>query len=387
MMRTGSFVIGSLFGLTIILALLGVIMVLSASQFVFIKAPMENIYQQNVYQFMGKQLMWISCGLASLAFFYMCDFNVWERYARPILLVAIALLALVLTPAGIERNGAQRWLPLGPFLFQPSEFTKIAVILYLSAVWADRPDKLVKVTGVLFPMLLVGAILALILLEPDNSTTFFIGMIALSVWFVAGGRLLHLTPGFIAICSAVAMALYKKPHLWERILAWLYPDQYPDKAYHFLRARDGFAHGGLWGVGLGEGKGQLGFTPEAHTDFIFSIMGEELGFIKCAVVILFFLSIAILGYWIAVRSSNPFGRLAAAGCTTALGLQAAVNLSVVTGLIPTTGISLPFISYGGSSLLVCMAMIGLLMNIGKQSFDVDSRTARTRKSSRAWASV
>lgn len=384
-MRSGSFVISSLFGVTIILSLLGVIMVLSASQFVFIKGPMENIYHKNVYQFMGKQLIWISCGLASLGFFYIFDFNVWERWARVILLIIIFLLALVLTPLGIERGGGQRWLPLGPFFFQPSEFAKIAVILYLSAVWAGRPDKLVKVTGVLFPMLLVGAVLGLILVEPDNSMTFLLGMIALSVWFVAGGRLIHLTPGFITICSAIVIALYKKPYLWERILAWLDPEGHPDKAYHLVRSRAGLAHGGLWGVGLGEGKGQLGFTPEAHTDFIFSIMGEELGFIKCAVVVLFFLGIMIFGYWIAIRCSNPFGRLAAAGCATALGLQAAVNLSVVTGLIPTTGISLPFISYGGSSLVVCMAMIGLLMNIAKQSFDADSVPARSRKKSRGWA--
>lgn len=389
MIRTRSFVIGSLFGLTIVLSLLGVIMVLSASQFVFLKGTMENIYQQNVYQFMGRQLIWISLGLACMGFFYSCDFNVWDRHSRLILLATMVLLVLVLSPLGVTRNGAQRWLPVGSshFLFQPSEFAKLAVILYLSSVWAGRPDRLTSVKGVIFPMLLVGTLLGLILPEPDNSTTFFIGMIALTIWFVAGGRIIHLTPGFLFICTAVAVALYKKPHLWERINAWIDPDKYPNKAYHFLRARDGFAHGGMWGVGLGEGKGQLGFTPEAHTDFIFSIMGEELGFVKCALVILLFLSLALLGYWIAMRCSNPFGRLVAAGCTTALIMQAALNFAVVTGSIPTTGIALPFISYGGSSLLACMAMIGLLMNIAKETFDTENVPARPRKRPRAWAAA
>lgn len=387
MIRTSTFVIGSLFALAIILSLLGVIMVFSASQDVFAKVAMEKIEQQNVYQTMGKQLMWISLGLACMGFFYVCDFNVWDRYSRVIILIVIVLLAVVLSPAGVLRNGARRWVPVGPFQFQPSEFAKLAVILYLSAIWAGRPDRVSSLKGVIFPLLLVGAILTLILLEPNNSTTLFIGMIALTVWFVAGGRLLHLAPGGVVLCVTVAVALYKKPHLWERISAWIHPDQFPDKAYHFLRARDGFAHGGLWGVGLGDGSGQYGFIPEPQTDFIFSIMGEELGFVNCALVIVVFIILTALGYWIAIRCSNPFGRLVAAGCTTALGFQAIFNLAVVTGSIPTTGIALPFISYGGSSLLASMAMVGLLMNIAKESFDADSAPTRPRKRSREWSSA
>lgn len=385
MIRTSTFVIGSLFALAIILSLLGVIMVFSASQGVFANVSMEKIEQQNVYQTMGKQLMWISLGLACLGFFYVCDFNVWDRYSRIIIILVIVLLAIVLTPAGVLRNGARRWVPVGPFQFQPSEFAKLAVILYLSAVWADRPERVASMKGVIFPLLLVGAILGLILLEPNHSTTLFIGMIALSVWFVAGGRLIHLVPGLVAMCMVVAVALYKKPNMWLRISAWIDPDKYPDKAYHFLRARDGFAHGGWWGVGLGEGSGQYGFIPEPQTDFIFSIMGEELGFVNCALVIAVFIALTALGYWIALRCSNPFGRLVAAGCTTALGFQAIFNLAVVTGSIPTTGIALPFISYGGSSLLASMAMVGLLMNIAKESFDAESIPARPRKRTREWS--
>lgn len=388
MIRTSTFVTGSLFALSIVLSLLGVIMVFSASQNVFSQVDMEQITKQNVYQSMGKQLMWISLGLACMGFCYTCDFNKWDRYARIILLLVIVFLALVHTPVGVMRNGARRWLPIGPFQFQPSEFAKLGVILYLSAVWAGRPDRVASVTGVVFPMLLVGVVLGLILMEPNHSTTLFIGVIALTVWFVAGGRLAHLTPGLFLMCGVVGVALYKKPHMWLRISAWLYPDKFPDKAYHFLRARDGFAHGGLWGVGLGDGSGQYGFIPEPQTDFIFSIMGEELGFVSCSLVIVVFMIVTALGFWIAMRCSNPFGRLVAAGCTASLGFQALFNLAVVTGSIPTTGIALPFISYGGSSLLFSMAMVGLLMNIAKESFDAEgSPPPRPRKRTRAWASA
>ena len=386
MIRTGPFVIGSLFFLTIVLVLLGVIMVFSSSQFVFTKGAMENINNSNVYQLMGKQLMGISLGLALLCFFYLCDFNIWERYSRWIMLLAIVLLALVFTKFGVEKKAAYRWLTLGPFRFQPSEFAKIAVILYLSSTWAGRIDRVRSLTKVLFPIMFVGLALGLILIEPNNSTTFFIGMIVLSIWFVAGGRLLHLAPVFIAFCGAILTALYYKPNLFLRIRGWLEPDKYPHTALQFITSRNSFAHGGLWGVGLGEGQGQL-HIPEAHTDYIFSIMGEELGFILCTLVICLYLTLCLLGFWIAMRCSNPFGRLVAVGCTTVLSLQAALNIAVVTGCLPTTGLALPFLSYGRSSLLVSMSLIGLLMNVAKESFDAESASERPAIRRRTWASA
>jgi cell division protein FtsW len=386
MMRTGPFVIGALFFLTIVLVLLGVIVVFSASQYVFTKVALENINNSNVYNNMGKQLMGISLGLALLCFFYLCDFNIWERYSRWIMLLAIVLLALVFPPFGQKINGAYRWLGVGPFRFQPSEFAKIAVILYLSSAWAGRIDRVRSITKVFFPIMFVGMALGLILIEPNNSTTFLIGMIVLSIWFVAGGRLLHLAPVFVAFCCSILTALYYKPNLFLRIKGWLDPDKYPDTALQFITARNSFAHGGLWGVGLGEGQGQF-HIPEAHTDYIFSIMGEELGFVLCALVICLYLALGLLGFWIAMRCSNPFGRLVAVGCTTVLILQATLNIAVVTGCLPTTGLALPFLSYGRSSLLVSMSLVGLLMNVAKESFDAESAPASPDKRRRAWASA
>ena len=365
MIRTGSFVIGSLFILTVSLVLLGVIMVLSSSQFIF-----SHSFRGNVYEYMGRQLIWFSVGLAGLAFFYLCDYNLWERNARWIMLAACLLLALVFSPLGHEVNGGRRWVRLLGFNFQPSDFSKVAVIIYLAAVWADRSEQLASfLKGVFFPMLLVGFSLVMIVLEPDHGTAFFIGLVALVIWFAAGGRLMHMVPMFFVLTTSIIWAIYQKPHLYDRIRAYWHPEIYRDsKYYQVFQSLIGFAHGGWWGVGWGEGVQQLGFTPFPHTDCIFSIMGEELGFVKCSLVLLAYLAIVLFGLGVALHCSNPFGRLLAVGCTTALGLQAGLNIAVVTGSIPTTGVALPLISYGGSSLTITMSMMGLLMSVAKDAY-------------------
>jgi len=298
------------------------------------------------------------------------------------MLFAIVLLALVFSPIGYESGGGRRWIRTPLTNLQPSDFTKIAVIIYLSAVWSDRRERLGSfVRGVLFPMLFVGLALFLILLEPDHSTTFFIGMVAMVIWFAAGGRMLHVAPVFMAMSAGVLVALYHRPNLFKRIFAFLQPENYPDKYYQVRQARTAFAYGEWWGTGLGDGRMQLGSIPDVHTDFIFATMGEELGYVKCAIVLGMFLAMVLLGYWIALKCRNPFGRLLAVGCTSAIGLQAAMNLAVVTGSMPTTGISLPFISYGGSSLLISMSLVGLLISVAKDT--VSAESARGRPGRRA----
>lgn len=366
MIRSGNMAIGTLFLVTVSLALLGIIMILSASQEV-LSNP-----ERNIYGFMGKQVMWFSLGLIGMGFFAVTDFNRWERWARWLLLFNIILLALVLfTPLGNEVNGARRWLRLGMNLGQPSDLTKIAVIFYLAAIWAERQDLLSHFwRSVFFPLTFVGIALALILKQPDHGTVAFIGVVAMVMWFTAGGRLMHMVPVFLLFVVVVAVALYHKPALFQRIDAFLNPEAYSmGKGFQIRQAMIGFAHGGMWGVGFGDGLQQMGFTPEAHTDFIFSVMGEELGFVKCSLVILAYLLIVCIGYTTAIRCENPFGRLLAVGCTTAIGVQAALNIAVVTGSVPTTGIALPFLSFGGSALLINMSMVGLLMSVAKETFD------------------
>ncbi|MGI6455737.1 MAG: putative lipid II flippase FtsW [bacterium] len=375
MRGTGSFVIGSLFMLTIGLVLLGIIMVLSSSQFVLTSGT-----DKNVYQYMGRQLMWFSVGLAAMGFFAAIDYNRWERYARPALLISTGLLGAVLI-FGPDINGAKRWLIIFGFQFQPSEVAKIAVIWYLASVWAERDDRLEHFyPGVFYPMLLVGFVLLLIVMEPDNGTTFFIGITCAVLWYAAGGNIRHMVPAGVLFCSGVLFAIYSKPRLYERILAYLNPEDYKSSSYYQVyQATLAFAHGGFWGAGLGEGQQQLGFTPYPHTDFIFSTMGEELGFVKCSLVLLAFLGIILLGLFTAIRSSNPFGSLLAVGCTTAIGAQAAINIAVVTGSIPNTGIALPFLSYGGSSLMVSMSMVGMIISVARETFAYESSFPRSKR--------
>ncbi len=383
MKPAGSFVIGLFFALTIMLVLLGVIMVLSSSQFVLAKDP-EN----NVYQYMGRQLMWFSIGLACLGFFSAVDYNRWENYSRFLIVVTLALLALVFSPLGIEWYGSKRWIGYGGIAGQPSDLAKLTVIFYLAAVWAGKEDRLQSFwKGVFFPMLVVGFVLFLIVMQPDNGTTFFIGVTAAVIWFVAGGRLLHLLPAAVAFSGGVFYAIYSKPSLYKRIVAFLNPEDHKNTSYYQVyQSLMGFAYGGVWGTGLGEGRQQL-FIPFPHNDFIFSVMGEELGFIKCALVVLMYMLLILLGYYTALKCGNPFGTLVAIGCTTAIGFQAALNIAVVTGSIPPTGISLPFISYGGSSLLISMSMIGILISIAKETFLTESAPRTKRKRARRSSSA
>ncbi|RJP34262.1 MAG: cell division protein FtsW [Candidatus Omnitrophota bacterium] len=375
--NTGSIVIGSLFVFTLSLIMLGLIMVLSSSQGLITSDSPDS----NVYEYMGKQLMWFSIGLAAMFFFFSYDYNNWERKARWLMLISAVLLIALFTPLSREINYARRWLIIFGFRFQPSDFAKVAIIMYVAAVWAEKRDQLDSFfKAVFFPMLFVGALLLLIVKEPDHGTTFMIGMVVMIMWFAAGARLSHQLPVLTFFALGLYWGIKHYPSLSNRINAWLYPEQYLDREYYQVyQSLIGFAHGGWSGAGLGNGVQQLGFTPYPYTDFIFSTMGEELGFIRCSIVLALYLGLILSGFVIAYRCSNPFGRLLAVGCTSAIGLQAILNIAVVTGAIPTTGIALPFISYGGSSLTVSMAMIGLLMNIAKDSFIADNVPVRRKR--------
>jgi cell division protein FtsW len=361
---TGTFVISALFIITMSLVLIGVIMVFSSSN------GMLLIKGHNVYLKLGNQLIFLSISLAGMSFFSLYDYNQWERKARWLLLFTIVLLASVFSPIGKEVNGAQRWIDLPFFNLQPSEVLKLTLILYLAAAWADRRDELQYISSKLFfPLMLAGIAIGLVVIEPDKSTTVLLGLIIASMWFTAGGKLLHLVPVATVFASGIVYLLINARYSSARIQAWLEPEKYQNaEAQQMIQSMNSFALGGFWGRGLGEGFQKLGFVPEVHTDFIFSTIGEELGFVWCSVILMMYLGIVLLGFWIALKCSNPFGRLIATGITAVIGLQVAMNVAVVTGAVPTTGISLPFISYGGSSLLVFLCMIGLLINVARDTF-------------------
>jgi cell division protein FtsW len=293
-----------------------------------------------------------------------------RRLGGPALVVAAFLLLIVLIPGvGIEVNGSRRWLGLGSVAqVQPSEIAKVALALWLAQAVARDPRRL-RTAGGLVPLLGVTAVLGmLILVEPDMGTTAVIAAIALSMLVVAGARLRHLAGVGLALASMGLFAIALAPYRRERLVAFLDPWSDPSGAgFQAVQAQVAFGSGGVSGVGLGDGLQKAFYLPEAHTDMILATVGEELGLIGVMAVVVAFGVVAISGYRIALKAGDLHRQLLAAGLTTMVVAQAAINMGAVLGVMPVTGVPLPFVSYGGSSLVILLASTGILVNIAQRS--------------------
>ncbi len=295
-------------------------------------------------------------------------YRVWNRLAWPGVAVAgVLLMMLFVSSHAVTSKGATRWLTLGPIRFQPSEIARYAAVLFVAA-WATRKGQLMErmVDGVVVPLSVTGAMAALILLQPDFSTAALLVVTALVVQYLAGVRLSHmamiLTPLSLIAFIAVWVSDYKR----ERILAFLAPFKDPANAnYQSLQSWIGLGRGGIFGVGPGGSRQKLFFLPDAHTDFIYSIVGEEWGLIGTVGLLVLFLVLILRGFRIASRCQDPFGSYLAAGITFTVGLYALVNMSIAVGLLPSTGLPLPLISYGGTSLMMTLAALGIVLNISR----------------------
>ena len=337
--------------------------------------PMSFLKRQAIYACLGVVLM----ALASRF-----DYHRLRFVAPPLLLVALGLCAAVLVVAP-EINGARRWFLLGPASFQPSELAKLALCLFAAVYLARRspPRTLGELTK---PLGLVTAIFCgLILLEPDLGTTITLCGMMLAILVVAGvpARLL-VTATFLAVGMGL-LAIWIEPYRRARVFSFLDPwSDAEGSGFQIVQAMIGIGSGGVTGAGLGEGVGKISYLPEAHTDMIFAVIGEELGLVGSALVIGAFGAFALVGFRIALRCRDPFGKLLAAGLTALVCGQAAVNLAAVLGIAPLTGIPLPFVSYGGSSLVVLLAGVGILLNIAVNGEVVQARVSdRGRRNSRA----
>jgi len=286
--------------------------------------------------------------------------------------VTLVLLALVLAPGiRINVNGAYRWLRLGRFSIQPSELAKIALILML-AWYGDRYQRQMPTfwKGLVFPGLIIVPVLALVFLEPDVGTTMLLATLGGVMLFVAGTRLRFLVPPIAIGVAGLIVFILHNPMRLRRIMAFLYPEQNREEVgYQTYQAMVAIGSGGLTGLGLGDGRQKLGSIPEHHTDFIFSVIGEELGLVATLFVVVAFLAMVVCGVYIALKARDNFGMLLASGVSLLMGLQAAINIGVVTGSLPNKGLSLPFISYGGSNLVVMLACVGLLINVARHAGD------------------
>jgi len=364
------------------LTLIGIAMVYSASGIKALDALDDPRY------FLMWQSVWAVLGLVGLLVATRIDYHRYRVLALPLLIVAIGLLAVVLIPSiGTRVNGASRWLRAGPVGIQPAELAKLALVLYLAFWLGARKDRIERAGTVVGFVLVTGIIVALVFAEPDLGTAIVIGGVALAMYFAAGARLwmfgaLAMLSGVLAFAGALA-----HPERVSRLMTFIDPWQDPrDAGYQTIQALYGLALGGLSGEGLGAGREKFGFLPYPYTDSIFAILGDELGLVGTLAVIMLFLTLAYRGVRIALRAPDAMGALLAIGLTTWLGLQAWVNMAVVASLIPMTGITLPFISYGGSSLCVGLIAVGILLNVGRQATPAPAtvpRAPRRRRDGRA----
>ena len=334
--------------------------------------------------FLKRQLAWLVIAFAAGVGTACFDYHWWQRRWVAVLLGAgsVLLLGAVLIPGvGVKVGGSYRWLRLGPFSFQASELAKFGLVVVLSS-WMVRCGRRVGNLreGLLVPMAGLGLMLVLLLFEPDFGTTMLAGSVGMIILFVGGTRLGYLlVSGIVGFCLFV-LAVMHDPVRMQRVLAFLMPERYPDAAYHLAQSRVAFISGGWAGVGLGNSIQKQFYLPEAHTDFILAIIGEELGFMATITVVVLFFGLLLCGLMISQRAPDPLGRLLAFGFTMMIVLQATINVGVVTGCLPTKGLPLPFISYGGSSLVMSVAAVGVLLNIarhgGKRYKDKHTRVIR-----------
>ena len=295
---------------------------------------------------------------------------------RTIVIFVFALLILVLIPGiGDERNGARRWIEIGVFSFQPSELAKFALILLVAVKLADNQDQIKTFWGGFVPPALIALLFGgMVLLEKDLGTPVVMGGAVYVMMIMAGVRWRYLLPSLLPAFVAIYALSITSPHRLKRLTAFLDPWSHRDDyGYQLIQSLAAFAQGSIWGRGAGAGEQKLNDLPEAHTDFIFAVWAEEMGLIGSLTVLGLFCAVAIVGIRIAVCARDVFGALLAGGIVALVTLQAAINMAVVTGLLPTKGLPLPFISWGGSSLLVFMGLMGILINIGLQAVEVDER--------------
>ena len=353
-----------LFGVAVVLLSVGVVMVYSASAIV----AAERFHDP--YFFLKKQIFWALLGALALWLALRVDYRRLEGLVVPLLLVAGVLLVLVLVPPlGQAINGTRRWIRLGPVSFQPAELAKLALVVYLAAFLARRRDALGDFRRDLLPPLAVaGMLAALVLAQPDLGSCLTLVALTFALLFLAGGRVRHLALVLAPALPLLAVAVWAAPYRIRRVTTFLDPWSDPrGSGFQIIQSWLAFGNGGLLGQGIGGSQQKLFYLPEAHTDFIFAIVGEELGLVGALAIVGLFVVLAWRGLRIGLRAPDPFGAYLALGITVLIATQAVVNLGVVTGLLPTKGLPLPFISFGGSALLVTMLATGVLLNISQQA--------------------
>jgi cell division protein FtsW len=352
-----------LFAVILLLVFLGLIMVFSAS------AVMAKARFGSSYSFLLRQLGWVAAGIAAMLVVMNIDYKQYRRSSVVFTFLGFTSLLLVAVFLFHDSHNTHRWIKAGPLSFQPSELAKPAIILYLAYFLESRWQQISDWKHVLIPAAAPSVLLALLIIkEPDLGTAVACMAITASVLYIAGMKMRYLGYGLLASLLPLYFLIVRVPWRWHRIIAFLDPWKDPQgHGFHIIQSMIAVSTGGLTGAGLMEGKQKLFYLPEPHTDFIYANIAEELGLWGAALVVILFSVFLYRGIRTALRTEDPFARFLATGITAMVVVQALINMSVVLGMMPTKGIPLPFISYGGSSLFITLASVGVLLNITQQT--------------------
>jgi len=355
--------LGLLFPVLMLMGM-GIVMVYSASSALALQKYGSD------YFFLKRQAVFALTGIVVLVVFSNIPFRLYRIMAYPALVAAIAmLLAVAFSGWGVSAGGSARWLQMGPIQFQPSELARLALIVYL-AYSMSRKDELLRdfYVGFLPHLLILIVFSGLLVIQPDFGSVVIFAVLTLFMLFVGGCRISHLLMVVLIAAPMAWLFMTQAEYRVKRLLTFLDPWQYSaDGGYQIVHSLMAFGTGGITGTGLGNGYQKLFYLPEPHTDFIFSVVGEELGLIGVMIVILLYSLILMRGVRIARNAQDRFGAFLAMGITIALGLQVCINMGVALGLLPTKGLTLPFLSYGGTSLMINLVAVGIMMNIGARN--------------------
>ena len=342
---------------------IGIVMVYSAS------FPVGTERMGDPYHFLKKQAFAATLGIGLMLLAARLNYRLWKVLAIPLLIGSIGLLFLVFVP-GLRQQvgGAYRWLKISSFSFQPAELAKLALVIYLARSLTNKEGRMESFTGGFLPHVIVmGILFLLVLKQPDFGTGVLFVAVVFLMLFVAGTRLRFLGGALLAALPVLVYLAVQRNYRWERIVAFWNPWKDPGGGgFQIIQSFLAFGAGKVFGVGLGDGKQKLFYLPEIHTDFIFSVIGEELGLIGVSVIIALFVILILRGFQSSYRAPDLFGTYLSLGITSLIAIQTLLNLGVVTGLLPTKGSTLPFISYGGTSLMINLMAVGILLNVHSQ---------------------